>query len=56
MMLDFPELFAPAKIVRGRISIEHSFTSDLNPLTEIFVMPFLDSDSFIAFSIIKPSS
>ena len=38
-MLDFPELFAPASRVKGRISIAHPFASDLKPLTEIFVMP-----------------
>ena len=39
MMLDFPELFAPARIVSGRMSMVHSFASDLKPLTAILVMP-----------------
>ena len=37
-MLDFPELLAPAKIVRGRISIACSWLMDLKPATEILVM------------------
>ena len=38
-MLDFPELFAPARIVNGRISIAHSSAIDLKPFTAILVMP-----------------
>jgi hypothetical protein len=38
MMLDFPELFAPARIVSGRMSIVHSSAIDLKPLTDILVM------------------
>ena len=37
-MLDLPELFAPAKTVSGRISMEHSFPIDLYPVTAIRVM------------------
>ena len=38
-MLDFPELFAPARIVSGRMSISHSSAMDLKPFTAILVMP-----------------
>src|SRR4051794_35435767 len=39
MMLVLPELLAPAKIVRGRTSIECSPASDLKSRTKIRVMP-----------------
>jgi len=39
MALDLPELFAPARIVRGRISILHSSRMDLYPLTVSALMP-----------------
>ena len=38
-MLDFPELFAPARIVNGRMSISHSSAIDLKPFTAILVIP-----------------
>src|SRR4051812_14769249 len=38
MMLDFPELLAPARIVRGRTSILCSSLMDLNPATLISAM------------------
>ena len=37
-MLDFPELFAPASSVRGRISIVCSSEIDLKPATESVVI------------------
>src|SRR6266545_2728134 len=37
-MLDLPELFAPARIVRGRISMLCSSLIDLNPPTWISAM------------------
>jgi hypothetical protein len=37
-MLDFPELFAPAKSVSGRTSIVCSTEIDLNPATESVVI------------------
>jgi hypothetical protein len=37
-MLDFPELFAPARRVNGRISIVCSAEIDLKPLTESVVI------------------
>ena len=40
-MLDFPELFAPARIVSGRMSISHSSAIDLKLLTAILVMPLI---------------
>ena len=39
MMLDLPELFAPASIVSGLTSIDCSSAMDLKPETEIFVIP-----------------
>src|SRR5260370_25765226 len=39
MMLDLPELFAPARIVSGAISISCLLAIDLNPSTAIFVIP-----------------
>src|SRR5947209_3036571 len=39
MMLDLPELFAPASIVSGLTSIDCSSTMDLKPATEILVIP-----------------
>src|SRR5947209_7649351 len=39
MMLDLPELFAPASTVSGLTSIDCSSTMDLKPATEIFVIP-----------------
>ena len=41
--LDLPELFAPARMVSGRISTVCSTKSDLNPATTSFVMPGTDS-------------
>lgn len=38
-MLDLPELLAPARTVRGRISICCSLSIDLKPETLIPVMP-----------------
>src|SRR5216683_4602201 len=37
-MLDFPELFAPARIVSGLISMVCSLAMDLNPATRISEM------------------
>jgi len=37
-MLDLPELFAPARMVKGRISIVCLVCIDLNPLTAILEM------------------
>lgn len=39
MILDFPELLAPASTVRGRMAIVFSSEMDLNPDTVISVMP-----------------
>lgn len=39
MMLDFPELFAPARIVSGAISISCRLTIDLKPSTAMRVIP-----------------
>ena len=38
-MLDFPELLAPARIVKGRISSDCSWLMDLKPETDIRVIP-----------------
>jgi hypothetical protein len=38
-MLDFPDLFAPARIVSGAIAIDWRPTIDLYPLTASSVMP-----------------
>src|SRR5438477_4278657 len=38
MILDLPELFAPARIVRGRIAMLCSSLMDLNPATWISAM------------------
>jgi hypothetical protein len=38
-MLDFPELFAPARMVRGLISIDWRRAIDLYPQTPIWVKP-----------------
>ena len=38
-MLDLPELLAPARMVKGRISMRCSLSIDLKPETLIPVMP-----------------
>jgi hypothetical protein len=48
MMLDFPELFAPARIVSGWMSISHSSAIDLKPFTAILVMPEIFSADMCA--------
>ena len=47
IMLDLPELLAPARIVRGRISMLCSLSMDLKPETLIPVMP--EIASFLVF-------
>src|SRR5438105_4566909 len=49
MMLDLPELFAPASIVSGLTSIDCSSTMDLKPATEILVIPsgFVGESAFL---------
>ena len=39
MILNFPELLPPARIVNGRMSIAPSSAIDLKPMTAILVMP-----------------
>ncbi len=48
-MLDFPELFAPARIVSGRISRRCSSTIDLKPDTVIAVIRGSRLDLFRPF-------
>src|SRR5918998_1561638 len=56
MMLDLPELLAPARIVSGLTSMDCSSAMDLKPATEILVIPSgFSGDSFflelMAFAI-----
>jgi len=46
MMLDFPELLAPAKMVSGRISIVCSLARDLYPAALMEVMPAMFSSVY----------
>ena len=51
-MLDLPELFVPARIVSGLISILCSWLIDLKPETESLVIPFCsDAEFFMVFSV-----
>src|SRR3954454_19152725 len=56
MMLDLPELLAPARMVSGLTSIRCSSLIDLNPATEISEMPPACSGRVGFFALAMPDS